>query len=205
MTMFSAELDKLLVQHIADLDEGARRLELLQSKIAEIIDDLCGTWISSAGWIRGDETWLDDVDTSLAPPHWVDTDRNWLARFHLDYATGDDGDWSKGNDYFWLTRLCREGRGQMGFRFAQGEFGKTQWKKFLQKKDDRFAGTRFILDDQPSLFLPVKVDRDVLAKGAEEDDFTEALKPIVDALDYIRELAPRFDEMRKDMLEQQAS
>jgi hypothetical protein len=203
--MFPNELDRLLIEHLADLDDGARRLELLQDRVADAIDHVVADWTDDKNWLQGDETWRDSRDASVAQPNWRNEDGSWLAWFQLDFGVGDDGEWSEEKDYFWMTRLCREGRGQMGFRFAQGEFGKTQWKKYLQKNADRFAGTRFILDDEPSLFLPVKVDRDVLAKCAEEDDFSEALKPIVEALDHIRQLAPRFDEIRQEMLEQQAS
>ena len=197
--MFPNELDRMLIEHLGDIDDGARRLEILQDKIAAAIDDLVQEWATAKGWKTGDETWRDDWDASVALPHWFTEEEKWLAWFTLGFAAGDDGEWSEEKDYFWLTRLCREGRGQMGFRFFQGNFGKTPWKKFLKENADRMADTRFILDDEPSFFLPLKVDKSLLAKGAEEEDFSEALQPITEALDYIYEVSQRFEDMRLEM------
>jgi hypothetical protein len=58
----------------------------------------------------------------------------------------------------------------MGFRFFQDEFGKTPWKRLLSQQAALFEGTRFalvldrlgVVDDLPSVFLPVKVDKRTL-------------------------------------------
>ncbi|AKI02675.1 hypothetical protein IMCC20628_03995 [Hoeflea sp. IMCC20628] len=199
------QLDKMLIEHLADLDDGARRLDILQDKIAEAIDDLVKEWTTAKGWKTGDETWKDDWGATVALPRWYTEEENWLAWFALDFASGDDGESGEEKDYFWLTRLCGEGRGKMGFRFVQTEFGRAPWKKFLKEIADRFADTQFILDDVPSFFLPLKVDKDLLAKGAAEEDFTEALQPITEALDYICKVSPRFEQIRREMQERQGS
>jgi hypothetical protein len=203
--MFSNELDKLLILHLADLDEGAKRLELLQSKIGDELDKLARQWTDEKGWRTEDRNWNEDKDLSVAPAHWLSEEGLWSGWFSLWYGHGDSGECSAEHDYFWLTRLCAAGRGQLGFRFYQEEFGKTPWKKFLQRQASAFANTRFILDDEPSLFLPVKVDIESLSRGAEEEDFKEALTPIVEALDYIHSIIHRFDELRDDMKKEQAS
>ncbi|WP_142780822.1 hypothetical protein [Agrobacterium sp. T29] len=201
--MFSNELDKLLILNIADLDEGARRFELLQDRIAEKVDALIEGWATRQVW-RSTPNWKDDEDAAVAPQHWV-TGESWHAWFGLEYRSGDTLEWRDGNDYFWLTKLCAEGRGGMGFRFRQEEFPKTPWKKFIQRRAARFNDTRFIFDDEPSLFLPVKVDKDALSKGAEEENFDDALRPLSEALDYIHSIIHRFDELRDDMKKEQAS
>ena len=201
--MFSNELDKLLILNIGDLDEGARRFELLQNRVAEKIDALIEEWATRQGW-RSTPNWKDNDDAAVAPHHWMSGD-HWQAWFGLDCRSGDNGEWSDGNDYFWLTKLCAEGRGGMGFRFRQEEFPKTPWKKFIQNRAIGFNDTRFVFDDEPSLFLPVRVDKDVLAKGAEEENFDEALRPLSEALDYIHSIIHRFDELRDDMKKEQAS
>ncbi len=203
--MFSNELEKLLIEHLADLDEGVRRLEMLQSNVAEAIDQGVADWTSQTAWVKGEGTWKDAWDASVGPPHWLDADGKWLAWFELSFGAGDDGSWSDEKDFFWLTRLCREGRGHMGFRFVQREFGRTQWKRSLQKNRDRFVHTRFVLDDEPSLFLPIKVDKHSLAEAAEEGDFSKALAPITEALDHIREVLPLFEQTLKELRELPAS
>lgn len=203
--MDSAELDRLLIEHLGDLDDGAKRLEMLQNTVAEAVDDLVEEWTKTKGWLKGDETWQTHKDVSVALRHWLTEKDEWLAWFQFDFGEGDDGEWSEEKDYFWLTRLCGVGRGQMGFRFVQKEFGKVPWKRFLNENRDRLAIPRFIHDDLPSFFLPVRIDKDVLAKGAENGDFSEALQPITEALDYIYEVSPRFEQMRQDMLKKQGS
>lgn len=195
--MFSNELDKLLILNIGDLDEGARRFELLQKRVAREIEALVQEWAMRQGW-RSSQTWEDERDVAIAPAHWV-TEDTWGAWFGFWYRSGDTGEWSDGHDYFWMTRLCAEGRGEIGFRFYQEEFPKTAWKKFLQAHAAGFADTRFVFDDEPSLFLPVRVDKETLAKGAEEENFTEALRPLSDALDYIQSIIDRFETLLATM------
>lgn len=201
--MFSNELDKLLILNIADLDEGARRFELLQNRVADDIDRLVQDWATRQGW-RCTHAWRDDDDAGVAPHHWVTGD-HWQAWFGLEYRSGDTGEWSDGHDYFWLTELCAEGRGGMGFRFCQKEFHVTAWKKFLQAQAISFSDTRFVVDDEPSLFLPVRVDKATLAKGAEEENFKEALRPLNEALDYIASIVDRFEALLTAMKNRQAS
>ncbi len=201
--MFSNELHKLLILNIADLDEGARRFELLQNRIAGKIDALIEDWATPKGW-HSTANWQDNDDAAVAPQHWVTGDK-WNAWFGLEYRSGDTGQWRDGNDYFRLTKLCAEGRGGMGFRFLQNEFPKTPWKKFIQSRAIGFNDTRFVFDDEPSLFLPVRVDKDVLAKGAEEENFDEALRPLREALDYIHSIIDRFEALLTTMRNQQAS
>lgn len=201
--MFSNELDKLLILNIGDLDEGARRFELLQNRVAGEIDTLVQEWAIRQGW-RSTQTWQAQKDAAVAPAHWVAGD-TWRAWFSFWYRSGDTGKWSNDQDYFWMTRLCQAGRGQMGFRFYQDEFPKTAWKKFIQAQAIGFADTRFVFDDEPSLFLPVRVDKDALAKGAEEESFKEALSPLNDTLDYIHSTVDRFDALLTTMRNQQAS
>lgn len=203
--MFSNELDKLLILHLADLDEGAKRLRLLENRIGDDLDKLVRDWANDKGWHFGDGTWNHDKDASVAPLHWRTDEGHWHAWFSLSYQYGDDGEWSEEHDYFWLTRLSEAGRGQMGFRFSQTEFGKTQWKRFLQRNASAFADSLFILDDEPSLFLPVKVNIEMLAEGTEKPSFEDALAPIKEALNYIHSIIHRFDELRDDMKKEQAS
>ncbi len=201
--MFSNELDKLLILNIGDLDEGARRFELLQHRVAGAVDTLIHEWAAEHGW-RSTHTWQAEKDAAVAPAHWVTGDA-WRAWFSFWYRSGDTGEWSDGHDYFWMTRLCAEGRGEMGFRFYQDEFPKTAWKKFLQTHASDFADTRFVFDDEPSLFLPLKVNKETLANGAEEESFTEALRPVKEALDYVHSIIERFEALLTVMRNQQSS
>lgn len=192
--MISNELEELLVKHVGDLDDGAKRLTAVSMRVGEAMDELTADWALEQQWEKGDGSWNDDADLSVAPPEWKNGDA-WLSWFGLDYGSGDDGEFSATNDYFWLTRLCREGEGQIGFRFNQDIVPKVPWKKFLKAKGNQFAAAGFILDDEPSLFLPIRVDVTTLAAAVREEKIEDGLQALRDSLDTLRRSRPQFDAL----------
>lgn len=202
--MFSNEIDRLLIQHIGDLDDGARRLGILQERVASTIDDVFNEWLDVKGWFPDGGHWKVRQDAALAPKHWVADEIKWLAWFSLGFGSGDDGTAGAERDSFWLTRLCKAGQGEMGLRFAQQEFGRTAWKKYLRDQAARFRGTRFIVDEEPSFFLPVVIDKEQLAKAFEEEDLKPAFGPLIEAFNYVHETVHLFDDLLVNFRKQQS-
>jgi len=191
--MISNELDEMLVRKLADLDDAARRLDAISTKIGDAMDGLASEWAREHGWQKTEGNWNDDDDLSLAPIEWGRVD--WISWFEFHYGQGDDGLPGPNQDYFWLTRLCGEGEGMTGFRFVQEEVPKVAWKKFLKAKGNPLSSLGFILDDRPSLYLPVRISVDELAIAVREERIEDALTPLREALDVLHRAKPEFDKL----------
>lgn len=187
------ELDALLVRHIADLDDGVRRLTQIERAVGDEIDSLAAKWGGDNDWVV-DQGW-NDASCSVMPRAWRRGEDDWPAYFTLDYGSGDPGAQQPGGDYFWLTRLCNAGSGKFGFRFVQDEFGKREWRKFISERTDVMVDTKFILDDDPSFFLPFCVQAEALSAAVENDDIKGALGPMKEALDHIAEHVAKFEAL----------
>lgn len=201
--MENSSLDRLIIENIGDLDAGTRRLWEIEGLVADAIDTVKSDWAKKVGWEAGADDWAND-DCTVALPAWRPSPEEWWACFELWYGDGD-GEPGTLTDSFWLTRLCGEGQGQIGFRFVQEEFGAVPWRKFLREKTTLLSGTRFILDDKPSFFLPFKVDKNALAIAVENEDIASALQPMRDALDYILEHHEKFDGLLAEMRGREAA
>lgn len=195
--MDRVELDALLVRHIGDLDSSVQRVGELEQSVGEAIDIVFVEWGRENDWIVKDG-WEKNY-CSVMPRAWRREVDEWPAFFELGYGSGEPVERAAGGDYFWLTRLCGAGQGQVGFRFGQDEFGKREWRKFIREYSDIVQGTNFILDDDPSFFLPLRVDIERLSVAIVNDDIVSALQPIKDALDHIAEHVAKFDALLSAM------
>lgn len=45
------EMDRMLVDHIADMEDGAKRLDRLSQEISKAMDQLLAKWAASNGWL----------------------------------------------------------------------------------------------------------------------------------------------------------
>jgi len=192
--MITNELDEMLVRHLADMDDGATRLEAISTKVGDAMDELTGKWTTDHGWLKGDGDWNEDGDLRVAPPEWKPGE-DWLSWFKFDYGDGDDGYPGVGRDYFWLTRLCGDGNGMTGFRFVQEQVTKVAWKKFLKAHGNPLVEEGFRAYEQSSLFLPVRISSSDLAAAVREERIEEALQPLRDALDVLKRALPKFDKL----------
>lgn len=192
--MTSTNLERLLIEHLADLDDGVKRLQRLQNFIGSKMQLAVDNWAKTNGWAQADD-WNSDEETSVGLPYWFD-DTTWKAWFCFASDNAHDRANSSGEtDEFWLTSLCGAGRGKIGFRFGQDELGWGKWKAFVKQQPDRLAGTRFVFDDLPGFFLPVRIDQATLAQAVEDDDFDAAFAPLKEALDHIKEHVAKFEEL----------
>jgi len=198
--MTPTEMDRLLINHIADMEDGAKRLNRLSGEISKAMDELLAKWAESNNWVVSG-IW-DEDDYSFAPAEWRRSDDEWLAHFSLALNAAPRGT-VYADDQFWLASLCGEGSRTYGFRFYQNEFGNSPWRKFIRGRAETLQGTRFIFDDEPSFFLPVRVDKDRLAAAVGDEAIDDGLSPITEALDYVKANWQRFEELRQEMTRMQ--
>jgi len=194
--MNSPNLERLLIEHLADLDDGVKRLRRLSNYIGKEMQMVVDAWARNNGWVQA-EDWSADEQTSVGLPHWL-VENKWKAWFCLVRDTEGNRSLGGETDEFWLTSLCGAGRGKMGFRFGQTEPGWGKWKAFVKHRSDRLTGTRFIFDDLPGFFLPVRIAQATLAQAVEDDDFDAAFAPLKEALDHIKEHVPKFEELLRE-------
>jgi hypothetical protein len=191
--MSRPELDSLIVQHLADLDRTTLRIAQLQGELFEAMKRAVERWCEENGW-RADFSydqgghWPDEP--WLAPLEWrtagSDDEGDFDAWFQLDVGEKDTEAWVEGEDFWFITRLCRAGVGQTGFRFKTGLKKGRAWKQAFARIEPLVKETSFHADSTPSLFLPFALDPVALSRAIEQENLDLALGPLMDAL---RELA----------------
>jgi len=199
----SDELDALIIRNLRDLEGASHRLvHKIEPRVAKAIDGIVKNWASREGW-KGEFDFSSD-GLWLAPQNWsgkAAAPNGYLARYYLDYGSGDDGKGEPAEDYFWLTRLCCVGKGKMGFRWYFGNelTTKPKWKKIIQedanKRVESIGRKGFEPEDSGYFFTQIKVDAEQIALGAIDNSFDKALQPVRAALDRLLEAKPMFDEL----------
>lgn len=202
--MATPELDGLIVEHLADLDRATARIEGLQSEIFTAIGKRAENWARKQGWaadfIYPKGGW-SDWEAWVAPQEWrtADTADDVDAWFELRVGPGDTEEGIEGEDWYYLTRLCGVGVGQMGLMFKSDIAKKNQWKKAFPHVAELVAGTGFVASADRSLFLPFRIDPADLAVALREEDPDAALDPFEAALDTLLKAKPAFDRVIQEL------
>ncbi|MBD2745798.1 hypothetical protein IC232_03715 [Microvirga sp. BT688] len=202
--MSSNQMDALIVRHLSDIDAAARRLSYeLEAKVGKAIDVLIEEWAEKSGW-EGSFSW-DQVDLYFYPKEWEYTEEgsdepSQYGYFYLYSGPGDNFDDNAQVDYFWLTRLCGAGRGELAFwwEYEKGTVAPKgkKWKQFVNPYIERLKAAGFNYHEDDGIFYrPVRVDAESLAKAVENESIEDALKPIEAALEACLAAQPIFDEI----------
>lgn len=202
--MSSVEMDALIIRHLADIDAATKRLYYnIQEQVGKAIDDVTESWTKQNEW-EGLFNW-DQEHLIVYPRQWTyaepGSDKNHrLAWFELDAGQGDDLVNDDRLDYFWLTRLCRAGRGELAlwWKYEKGKFALTRpkWKQFVRPYIEKVLATGFTYDESRGLFfLPVRVELQSLAQAIETEAIEDALQSIDLALNACLAAKPIFDEI----------
>ena len=195
--MATPELDRLIVEHLADIDAAAKRLYALQGEIFEALGAAAEDWAGKNGWLGkfdylNEEFWLAPADWRT--PGTEEEDNVFQAWFQMELGAGDtDSSGKPEEDFFYLTRLCRVGSGEIGFRFKQDLITKGQWRRRFRDLAGRAENTAFVVDREPSFFLPVQLEGTKLAASLQEEAIEAALPPFEDILTRIIDAKPTFD------------
>jgi hypothetical protein len=206
--MSAPELEALIVEHLADLDRAAAGVDGIEARVFAAFGEKAGVWAKKHGWISDfdypEGGWLDWA-AWIAPPEWrtADTaveDDTFDGRFAISVSGGDTESRKAGEDWFYLTRLCGAGVGQIGFRFRRTDFVKPKkWKQALPLLADLVKNTGFALDEEPSFFLPVTIQAITLAQAIREEDLEAALGPIDTALESLLHAQPALSEVLRSL------
>lgn len=190
------DLDQSLLRNLADLDLIAARIDSLEGKIFREIYSFCREWCSARGW-DGNFDW-DGDNLWFAPPQWqLPSERGSGADawFQLSAGHGDEEDATKGDDYWWLTRLCRIGSGQLVFRFVQDRRAKREWKGILREAVRQGEFSDWQLDDEPTLCTSCEISAEKLTEALDEDDLGVAVDGLTHKFGLMDKSVKRLDSL----------
>lgn len=202
--MVLPELDGLIVEHLADIDRAAARIDGIQTVVFTAMGERAEEWARRQGWVSDfsyPKGGWDDWEAWVAPPEWRTADTaadgdEFDAWFTLGVGAGDTEEGNEGEDWFYLTRLCRMGVGEIGLRFKPDGIARPrQWKKAFPRLAELVSGTGFVADREPSLFLPFAIDPGDLATALRDEDPDAALGSFEAALDALLKAKPAFDRV----------
>tara|TARA_R110002020_G_scaffold168220_4_gene356903 strand:- start:26 stop:616 length:591 start_codon:yes stop_codon:yes gene_type:complete len=176
-------LDRLIVENIADIDATSRRAREIGEAIEKEIASRAREWATANDYEASQD---DDENFWLSSPSWKTKGDEDSHDFWFEWYNRSSGVTDAVEDEYLITSLCGAGIDSVGFRLEQQPHAKRQWKKFVQSLSGALGGTRFVIDDAPSIWLPVVVDRVALAKAVEDDQYDVALQPLIDALEQIK-------------------
>ncbi|MGY6771047.1 hypothetical protein [Komagataeibacter sp. NFXK3] len=188
--MNSPELNKALVENLADLEATATRLHMLDDALGAAIDADTNKWMAENNW-SGD---TDEDDGWVAPKGegWYNPDDDEPNGAFFEWANFED----QAEDNYYVTQLCQLGQDKVGIRFVQDQIGRAQWKKIVSELAELVSGTGFILEEKKlSFFLPVKIDQKILASSLGDDDMEVGLKQYREALDQLLKARTAFDKV----------
>lgn len=195
-----------------DNDIGAtivRNIDLLESAMSyasETMDRLIGQEIGDIlkrkrdkfGW-NGDPVETVEDNFWLSSPEWIsegDPDGNYDLLVEMDMT---------GEAVTWLAYFA--GVADLGVHLepSSNTLSRGPLKRVLKNNPElmaEFASRGFHWDPEGKLTLPVEFSREALAMAFEEEDFSEALAPLEEALDLVFEARALFDRLvakiRKD-------
>ena len=149
------------------------------------------------------ESWkffLSGWSALIVPPEWKMTKGVGNGDAWLELAEFCDAD----EDYSWIAAAVGIGSTKMGLelQFRNGLIPFGQALIANDKAIDVLLKLGFVRDDaKERLFIPVKVNADLLAKGFQENDLDKALAPVVKAIELAIAAKPDLDKIVEQVRE----
>ncbi|MBU5638733.1 hypothetical protein KOM00_18570 [Geomonas sp. Red69] len=202
--MGSKEAGSLIIKSMFVFEEVFREyLDSVGPAVYSEISALIEKPAQHEKWTGSFDLWEED-EVWFAPLEWAEdgTKEDFKAYYCLDYI--NDG--KVLDEYLYhISPILGITATQAGFSFALerkyiGNPKVGDLKKFCQnhRNYDSLIGIGFRQTSNGKLFIPFKVDATALADAYANDTIVDALQPIADALEKLRNAHPLFAELVAD-------
>lgn len=183
--MDTAELDRLIISNLPDLDATTARITQLGEIVWRELGRYASEWAKNIGW-RVD---ADEDNVKLAHPEWPEDVYCYFA-----WGPGDDESGKPGEASSWLARIAGVSGGQLCLWFEQ-RAGARAWRPIAAAGQATASGTGFRLSDSGHFYAPCTLDRSTLAEAVADDKIVDAFRPIDAALAAAAATAPLFTQL----------
>lgn len=170
----------------------------VHAAIAEVFSDY-----AEENWIGGYEDAEPELWLALASWNTAEPDSKYRPIASLDLV-----DVSEDSDNYFLAALCGLAGARAGFQFNIDSryFGGSNWRNYVQSWKNKTPKPVSALEElgfqdlsgKGEFFLPVLIKTEKLADAYRNDDYAEALQPISDAFDTIKQSLKHFDAIIKN-------
>jgi hypothetical protein len=196
------ELDALVIRNIADIEAAMNHAKMevgprIWQQVAQVVQELCDVeaWVAVSD-VANDDLWFAHRSWLMADQRKHKADF-WIGLDERLSETGED-------ENSWLAAFVANGPNgaTMAFWLNQRILGAGAWKKLVKANDALVAelrGLGFSIDDDDDrrLYLPVVLDRELLARSFETEDFDEVMEPARIAVAHATKAAPVLVRLRE--------
>jgi hypothetical protein len=190
--MNTYQLDKLIVEHLTDLDVTAKRIEAIEKRIWHSMGDAIKKWLKANQW---DGEYDVDDDFWVAPKSWV-IDNAWEARFRIYYGPGDKEGPEERLPYWILSRMCGISGGQLCLWFDH-KVGIKAWTPVAKSEMERIKDAGFFTGDKLTFYTPCTLDVAHVARAIVDDAIDDVMDTVTEALDRAKRAKLLFDQLLK--------
>lgn len=174
------ELDRLILEHLGDLDATAKHIEVVEVRVWAEIAERVEQWAAGKGWIGSYDV---DDDIWVAPIEWQQGDDDPLAWFAIGYGPGDRGNGVEGEAYFGLSRLAGVGEGRLCLWLGFEGVNRSVWRRVFRLAVEQDNTGGFVFDERDGLFVDCTPPAGLLADAVAEGQFDLAFAPLDGALE----------------------
>lgn len=205
--MSNLEAHSLIIRNMSMLEDVINEYnETFEPKIFSELDKIVEDFVNLQKW-----TGLYNIlekGIEFTPDNWKadnTEDSVQLASYFL-VSVKDNNETSWDNEYtFFLSQFLGIGATQSGFSFEVerkniGNPKVGEWKKFCQnhRHYEEIGKKGFQYLNSGSWFIPFKIDTDALAEAYCAGNTVDALLPVSEALDKIKDAHQLFDQILSD-------
>lgn len=207
--MSNVNAAKLIIENIQLLEQARNLLEselsekflnAVDTVIKQSVDNFDEDIIAEYNFYE-DETWFLPVKWQKAPFK-PDDSKTWkyvCAFYELAKEGGNDD-----MNHWWLSIFFKNDLDRMTFNFVlwKNGFNKAStkdWKEFVAKINQDYPQIEqlgFKFNPEGNWYLPIaSLDKQAVIENYERDTIEDALTPISDALDILKQAHPHFDKI----------
>lgn len=196
---------KLIIENIQSLEQARKLLEEeISGKLFEAVDEVVKNYMDAEwdGYYNFSEDYL-----AFAPSHWKVKNsnkfhQNYFARYGLSCENEEtDGDYN----HWWLSSFLKNDVDRVIFDFYpwQPNFAKCttkDWKTFANEQNQlkpqiEQAGFKYNTAKGIWYLVVDGIEPEILIENYENDTLADALTPITEALDKLKQAHPYFDQI----------